>query len=120
MPKLNIVSIPVDHVPIMLKLVENVFNMVLRKKLNYVKLMDVVIELGMEVFVVDMGLLMLDGVVVVVLVQVKNVAAARIMIMMISAAAVHQQRNENEEIVQQKIVPINPTLEEYVVNMVQK
>ena len=107
-----------DVVPIMHKLVENVFNMVLRKKLNYVKLMDVVIELGMEVFVVDMRLLMLDGVVVVV-VQIKNVAAATIM-MTIPTAAVHQQRNENEEIAHQKIVPINPTLEEFVVNMVPK
>ena len=109
-----------DHVPIMHKLVDYVRNMVLRKKLNYVKLMDVVIELGMEVFVEDMGLLMLDGVVVVVLVvQIKNVTVT-ILMTIPTAAAVHQQRNENEEIVQQKIVPINRTLEEYVVNMVQK
>jgi hypothetical protein len=118
-PKFATVSIPVD-VRIMHKLVENVSNMVPRKKLNCVKWMDVVIELGMVVFVVGMGLLMLHG--VLLLVQVKNVAAAIIimMIMTPSTATVHQQKNENEEIVQQKIVLINRTLEEYVVNMVQK
>jgi hypothetical protein len=118
-PKFATVSIPVD-VPITLKLVENVSNMVPRRRLNYVKWMDVVIELGMVVFVEDMGLPMLDGVLLLVVVEIKNVAAA-IMIMMIpSTATVHQQKNENEEIVQQQIVLINRTLEEYVVNMVQK
>ena len=100
----------------MLKLVENVFNMVPRKKLNCVKWMDVLIEFEMVVFVEDMGLLMLHGV---LLVEIKNVVAITI-IMMIPAATVRQQKNENEEIAQQKIVPINRTLEEYVVNMVPR
>ena len=107
----------------MLKLVENVFNMVPRKKLNCVKWMDVLIEFEMVVFVEGMGLLMLDGVLLVVLlVEIKNVAAAIIMMILAatSTATVHQQKNENEEIAQQQIVLINRTLEEYVVNMVQK
>ena len=100
----------------MLKLVENVFNMVPRRRLNCVKWMDVVIEFEMVVFVEGMGLLMLHGV---LLVEIKNVVAITI-IMMIPAATVRQQKNENEEIAQQKIVQIKHTLEEYVVNMVQK
>jgi hypothetical protein len=123
-PKFATVSIPVD-VPITLKLVENVSNMVPRKKLNCVKWMDVVIELGIKVFVEGMGLLMLHGVLLLVVVEIKNVVEIIIMIIMTilaatTAATVHQQKNENEEIAQQQIVLIKHTLEEYVVNMVQK